>query len=33
MVIIGLSVYIISAIGVILYIRYGSEYDEDYPDE
>lgn len=33
MVTVGLSVYIISAIGVILYIRYGSEYDEDYPDE
>ena len=33
MVIIGLAIYIISAIGAILYIRYDSEYDEDYPDE
>lgn len=33
MVTVGLTVYIISAIGVILYIRYGSEYDEDYLDE
>ena len=28
MVIIGLVIYIISAIGAILYIRYDSEYDE-----
>lgn len=28
MVIIGLTIYIISAIGAILYIRYDSEYDE-----
>ena len=27
MVIIGLAIYIISAIGAILYIRYDSEYD------
>ena len=33
MVIIGLAIYIISAIGAILYIRYDSEYDEDYLDE
>lgn len=28
MVTIGLAIYIISAIGAILYIRYDSEYDE-----
>ena len=33
MVIIGLAIYIISAIGAILYIRYDSDYDEAYPDE
>lgn len=33
MVTIGLAIYIISAIGAILYIRYDSEYDETYPDE
>ena len=33
MVIIGLAIYIISAIGAILYIRYDSEYDEAYPNE
>ena len=33
MVLIGLAIYIISAIGAILYIRYDSEYDEDYLDE
>lgn len=33
MVTVGLSVYIISVIGTILYIRYDSEYDEAYPDE
>lgn len=32
MVTIGLAIYIISAIGAILYIRYDSEYDETYPD-
>lgn len=31
MVTIGLAIYIISAIGAILYIRYDSEYDD--PDE
>lgn len=29
MVIIGLAIYIISAIGAILYIRYDSEYELD----
>ena len=33
MVTIGLAIYIISAIGAILYIRYDSEYDETCPDE
>lgn len=33
MVTIWLAIYIISAIGAILYIRYDSEYDETYPDE
>ena len=33
MITIGLAIYIISAIGAILYIRYDSEYDEDYLDE
>ena len=33
MVTIGLAIYIISAIGAILYIRYDSEYDETYPDK
>ena len=33
MVIIGLAIYIISAIGAILYIRYDLEYDEAYPNE
>lgn len=33
MIIIGLAIYIISAIGAILYIRYDSEYDEAYPNE
>lgn len=33
MVTIGLAIYIISAIGAILYIRYDSEYDETYSDE
>lgn len=33
MVTIGLAIYIISAIGAILYIRYDSEYDETDPDE
>lgn len=33
MVTIVLAIYIISAIGAILYIRYDSEYDETYPDE
>lgn len=33
MVTIGLAIYIISAIGAILYIRYDSEYDETYHDE
>lgn len=33
MVTIGLVIYIISAIGAILYIRYDSDYDEAYPDE
>ena len=30
MVTIGLAIYLISAIGAILYIRYDSEYDETY---
>lgn len=33
MIIIGLAIYIISAIGAILYIRYDLEYDEAYPNE
>ena len=33
MITIGLAIYIISAIGAILYIRYDSDYDEAYPDE
>lgn len=33
MVTIGLAIYIISAIGAILYIRYDLDYDESYPDE
>ena len=33
MVTIGLTIYIISTIGAILYIRYDSDYDEAYPDE
>ncbi len=33
MVTIGLAIYGISLIGAILYIRYGSDYDEEYPDE
>lgn len=33
MITIGLAIYIISVIGAILYIRYDSEYDEDYLDE
>ena len=33
MITIGLAIYIISAIGAILYIRYDSEYDEAYPNE
>lgn len=33
MIIIGLTIYIISAIGAILYIRYDLEYDEAYSDE
>ena len=33
MVTIGLAIYIISAIGAILYIRYDLEYDEVYPNE
>ena len=31
--IILIIIYIISIIGAILYIRYDSEYDEDYLDE
>lgn len=33
MVIVGLTIYVISVIGAILYIRYDSEYDEAYSDE
>lgn len=33
MVTIGLAIYGISLIGAILYIRYGSDCDEEYPDE
>ena len=33
MIIIGLAIYIVSAIGAILYIRYDLEYDEAYPNE
>ena len=33
MVIIGLTIYVASIIGAILYIRYDSEYDEAYPNE
>jgi hypothetical protein len=33
MITIGLAIYIISARGAILYIRYDSDYDEAYPDE
>ena len=33
MIIIGLAIYIISAIVAILYIRYDLEYDEAYPNE